>query len=176
MRRAHELIEENICLLKQGIDLIERLDHSLYAGSSHPLLKYTAGGHFRHCIDFYNCFLSSVAAGRIDYDRRARDEIVEIDRAFAVAEMEEIIRRLAQLRGIDSGEEVEVVLESAPGGEVQPGRSSVGRELQFLLSHTLHHYALVAIALRLQSFSPAEEFGVSPSTLRHWRQAAGAAR
>jgi uncharacterized damage-inducible protein DinB len=45
-------------------------------------------------------------------------------------------------------------------------RSTVARELQFLLSHTVHHYALVAIRLRLAGREPAAGFGVSPSTLR----------
>jgi hypothetical protein len=48
-------------------------------------------------------------------------------------------------------------------------RSTVARELQFLLSHTIHHYALIALVLRLQGFTTGEEFGVNPSTLRHWR-------
>jgi hypothetical protein len=50
--------------------------------------------------------------------------------------------------------------------------SSIGRELQFLLSHTIHHYALIALALRLQGYEPSAEFGVAPSTLQYWRKAA----
>jgi len=177
MRSASRLIEENIHLLRQGVELIERLDHSLYAEANHPLLKYTAGGHFRHSIDFYTCFLSSVATGLVNYDRRARNEVVELDRAFAVAEIEDIIDRLGKLSA-DCGEELRVVLESGSAGEDESdwSRSSVGRELQFLLSHTIHHYALIAMALRLQGFETPEEFGVSLSTLEHWRQTAGAGR
>ena len=46
--------------------------------------------------------------------------------------------------------------------------SSVERELQVLLSHTVHHYALIAVALRLHGHPVDEEFGVAPSTLRYW--------
>jgi uncharacterized damage-inducible protein DinB len=49
----------------------------------------------------------------------------------------------------------------------------VGRELQFLASHTLHHYALIAALLRLQGVEPGEEFGVAPGTLEHRRRLAG---
>ncbi len=52
------------------------------------------------------------------------------------------------------------------------GYSSVKRELQFLLSHTIHHYSLVAVALRAQGFEPGADFGVAPSTLRYWRKIA----
>lgn len=50
--------------------------------------------------------------------------------------------------------------------------SSLKRELQFLLSHTIHHYSLIALALRLQGFEPGAAFGVAPSTLKNWRETA----
>jgi hypothetical protein len=44
--------------------------------------------------------------------------------------------------------------------------SSVSRELQALSSHTIHHFALIAITLRVHGFDVDPEFGMSPSTLR----------
>jgi hypothetical protein len=38
----------------------------------------------------------------------------------------------------------------------------------------VHHYALIALILRLQGFNPAAEFGVAPSTLQHWQRASAA--
>jgi hypothetical protein len=43
--------------------------------------------------------------------------------------------------------------------------TSVGRELQFLVSHTVHHYAVIAAMLRPQGVEPGADFGVAPSTL-----------
>jgi hypothetical protein len=51
--------------------------------------------------------------------------------------------------------------------------SSVGRELLFLSSHTVHHWALVAALLRHQGIEPGVEFGVAPSTLDHRRTSVG---
>jgi len=45
--------------------------------------------------------------------------------------------------------------------------TSIKRELAFLLSHTIHHYAIVAIICRLQGLSVEDDFGIAPSTLRH---------
>jgi hypothetical protein len=45
--------------------------------------------------------------------------------------------------------------------------SSIGRELQALSSHTIHHFALIAITLRLHGFDVDQDFGMSPSTLRY---------
>jgi hypothetical protein len=43
----------------------------------------------------------------------------------------------------------------------------VARELQFLQSHTVHHYAVIHLMLLQQGIRPDPEFGVAPSTLRH---------
>jgi hypothetical protein len=51
----------------------------------------------------------------------------------------------------------------------------VGRELQYLLSHTIHHYAIIGSILRAQGVEPGPDFGVAPSTLRHWGKAGGVA-
>jgi len=44
--------------------------------------------------------------------------------------------------------------------------SSVKRELQFLVSHTLHHYALIALQLKQQDQPVQPGFGMAPSTVR----------
>jgi uncharacterized damage-inducible protein DinB len=52
--------------------------------------------------------------------------------------------------------------------------STLGRELHFLFSHTVHHYALIAAQLRQIGLPIPEGFGISPATLRfrqHCRRA-----
>jgi hypothetical protein len=44
----------------------------------------------------------------------------------------------------------------------------VTRELQFLASHTVHHYALIAHLARDRGVGVAPEFGVAPATLDYW--------
>ena len=47
------------------------------------------------------------------------------------------------------------------------------RELQFLVSHTIHHYALIGVLLAAEGFDVSlefPEFGVAPSTLTHWKE------
>jgi hypothetical protein len=43
-------------------------------------------------------------------------------------------------------------------------RSTLARELRALASHTIHHYALVAVVLRLRGVAVPAHFGVAPST------------
>jgi hypothetical protein len=160
-------------VLEQGLSLLERIDDRLYAETGGLPVQSGVGSHFRHCIDFYQSFLVGIASGRIDYDRRERDTLVERDRVFAATRLRILINELQSLPP-DGGEVgVLVSLEAESGESSESARwcpSTVARELQFLLSHTVHHYALVALVLRLQGFEPGEEFGVAPSTLKFWRR------
>lgn len=174
MQRCDSLIAGNVQLLAQGIHLIERLDDASYANANGALSLDSPGSHFRHCVDFYNCFLETTGRGGVNYDRRRRNEAVEGDRALAIAEIEKIIAGLRKLLLADGQKELRILLEesAAPRGASAWSRSSVMRELQFLLSHTIHHYAMIAVSLRLRGFEPGEEFGVAPSTLEYWRRTA----
>jgi uncharacterized damage-inducible protein DinB len=173
MQGLNQLAGECVEALRQGLALVERLDDQLYAGTSAEAPRGGVGGHLRHCLDFYQSFLSGLPHRRVNYNARARDPLIERDRAHASAKLQAVIAELEEL----PAEVADTTLLVAPEGSAyETGeesawcRSTVGRELQFLLSHTTHHYALVALLLRLRGFDPGEEFGVNPSTLRHWRR------
>jgi hypothetical protein len=105
---------------------------------------------------------------------RKRNRLVEIDGSFAILEIEVIIEKLRRLSPADFERQILVIGEESSGPLDSQGwsNSSLARELEYLLSHTIHHYALIALALRLQGFEPGEEFGVAPSTLAYWKQTA----
>ncbi len=67
MQRCDTLVADNIAILKQGIELTSCLG-PLYSSATPRCLQGGIGAHFRHCIDFYNCFLSSAGSGRINYE------------------------------------------------------------------------------------------------------------
>lgn len=174
----NSLIQENIAVLRQGLELLYRLDDDAYPNVRHPFSKYGIGSHFRHSLDFYTSFLKGVEAGRIDYDDRQREERIETDRLTAISRFEATVNRLRELSQLDNQMPLLVRLEDA-GDEEDPSAwsySSVRRELQSLVSHTVHHYALIAVMLQLNGFEPVAEFGVAPSTLKQWRATASCAQ
>ena len=167
-----KLIADNLAALQQALDLLERFDDAQFNQTNGALALSSIGSHLRHCLDFYQCFLTGMAKGRINYDQRARDERVETNRLFAVAKIKAMIEGLSQLPATVERREVEVLLEGSaePANVAEWSHSSVKRELQFLLSHTIHHYSLIAVSLRAQGFEPGTSFGVAPSTLQYWRR------
>lgn len=148
----------NRTLLHQGVALLENLSEAQYAG---------VGPHYRHALEHYLGFFRGLAEGRVDYDARERDAVLERSREAA---LEATRRCLASLDALEhtADHALEVQMETETGSEAPDWRrSSVGRELQFLCSHTVHHYAL--IKLLLPEAGLPGEFGVAPSTLSHQR-------
>ncbi|MEM8550226.1 MAG: DinB family protein [Verrucomicrobiota bacterium] len=163
-----ELAQDNIRCLRQGMDLLRQLTADSYASKESRCFGSTIGGHMRHNIDHYYSFVKGYADGKVDYDARLRDERVETDPAVAIEQMDELATALEAIQEETLSSDVEVIMDS--GNEAAgcaPSRSTVRRELQFLLSHTIHHYALIAVICQLRGIEPSAEFGVAPSTLRH---------
>jgi len=148
-------------VLREGAALLSALDDALY--------RTTVGPQLRHCLDFYGSFLRGLAARRVDYDTRERDPLVESSRRIAGRRYAEVIAALERITGEEALAALEVRSEgdTVPPGEPEWCRSSVRRELQFLLSHTVHHHALVKELLRARGRAIGADFGVAPSTLGH---------
>src|SRR5262249_31610789 len=162
--------QTNVRWLRQALALVERLGDKEYAASPAGLSPHRAGAHLRHVLEFYECFLNGLDSGRIDYDARKRDESIENSRQAAAAKIEAIIRRLTAISARDADSIVTVRVED--GAADAWLLSSIGRELQVLRSHTIHHFALMAITLQAHGVPLDADFGVAPSTLRYRREAA----
>ena len=74
---------------------------------------------------------------------------------------------------IDAESRVEVIVSATTYSGDVLSQSTFARELQFLASHTVHHYALISIASRMQGIMPAEGFGIAPSTLKYLQTVEG---
>ena len=169
LQRLYALIDANTGWLQQSIALVAALSDTAYADSPRGLPPHRAGSHLRHILDFYDSFLTGVAAGAIDYDARVRDRQTEGDRRYAMERMRGIISRLEALRVHPPSEALVVRMEDAgDDAGLNPWmRSSVTRELQTLSSHTIHHFALMAVTLNAHGVALDPNFGMAPSTIRH---------
>jgi hypothetical protein len=78
------LIEQNAASLRQAMVLLEQIDDETYRNSPPSLAPHRVGGHLRHIIEFYECFLDGIETSHIDYDARRRDESVETCRVTAL--------------------------------------------------------------------------------------------
>ncbi len=165
------LVAENIYVLRGGAELVATLPAEMYARPGPYEPRSGVGTHIRHCIEFYASFLDGMDAGRVDYSARARDVRLEVDRSLACERIGEIAHSLESV-GADRFDQTLLVRAESDGALDVWCASSIGRELQVLSSHTIHHFAIVALTLRVAGLEVPEAFGVAPSTLRHWRSEA----
>ncbi|MDT8321297.1 MAG: hypothetical protein RQ826_12300 [Xanthomonadales bacterium] len=158
-------VRENIEALRQGEALLGRLGDEQYTQLLRPAFEATLGAHIRHNLDHYACFLAGLDSGLIDYAARSRDLRVEQCRQIALSESLRLCKALEGLQSDRQG--LHLLAEADEDGRRLLTATSVERELEFLLSHTIHHYSILAVMCRLQGVSVPADFGVAPSTLRH---------
>jgi len=170
------LLSDHRQVIGQALDLVEDMDAAIFRAPATDAGLSSVGEHLRHALDMYCVFFDGLADGHVDYELRERDPAVERDPRAAAACARTVLEGLATLD--DGDAELQVRCDSvALDGEDQPfARSTVERELQFLLTHAIHHFALISANLRLQGIEPAPGFGYAPSTLRHLRRNGSCAR
>ena len=124
---------------------LEHITGDDYVAPAVELGGSSIGQHVRHCLDHFETLRTGLDGGRLDYDERARDTVIEREVDVAANRALELCRELGRrLDGIDLRRRVEVRTASGLVGEVAWQTSSLGRELQFLVSHMVHHAAMIA--------------------------------
>lgn len=167
VQRQEALIGVNLALLRQAVVMVKALTDAQFCSSPLGMEPHRANSQLRHVLEFYECFLDGLAGFHIDYDARRRDESIEQSRGSALARIVQILSRLEAEPELRKDSTLFVRAEDATHlGLRDPfTTSSVSRELVVLSSHTIHHFALIAMTLRGHGVIVEERFGVAPSTL-----------
>jgi uncharacterized damage-inducible protein DinB len=173
-----EAVEGNLIVLRQAVDLLRRMDDPTYVTGGVAPGVSAIGVHFRHVLDHYRAFLTGLAIDQIDYDARQRQVPLETDRELALATALGFATDLARLSPELGARPLRVTTRSVAGDDGVPdwSDSTLKRELQFLVSHTVHHYALIKELLRRTGYEAADDFGVAPSSIAASRRDTACAR
>lgn len=162
--------QENCFLLQRFSSVIEGLTDSQYVLADQPLFQSSIGAHARHVLDHYQAFLDGLQSesGHIDYDARARESAIETDRNIAIDKFTTMIGHIEKIDDYQQVFSVSMDVGHLHASEIIPQSSTVGRELTFLHSHTIHHEALVSFILRVLNVpTTIDDIGFAPSTIKH---------
>ncbi len=159
-------------ILHQGELLLGSLEFTTYAEKLPIAFNASIGGHYRHCLDHFTSLLGGIDCSVVDYDHRQRDLRIETLPDFALVLTRRIRAVLECLEpsGLDSRVLARCEVSYAHG-ESPMTKSSVGRELVYIIAHAIHHYALISVMARLQGVDLPAAFGVAPSTVAHVEKA-----
>ncbi|SHE72359.1 hypothetical protein SAMN05444274_102206 [Mariniphaga anaerophila] len=156
-------IIENFADLKA---VAEQLSDKDYAQPVPNLGGATIGQHMRHIIELYECLLKGYNSGTVNYDDRPRDLSIE-------EHVEQAVKHLDILIGSVQEEDKLLVLKHTISGEVTMLQSSYFRELLYNLEHSIHHQALIRVALYSFPFVKYNSrFGVAPATIEYRKKCA----
>lgn len=164
------LIDNHNYVLKQLKESILQLNQGQYSVKLDLLSGSSVGMHVRHIIEFYTCLLAH--SGSVCYDERKRDITLEKSSSKAIEQIEAILESIRKTNLSTSillkcnTSNTEESIEFAP--------SSIQREMIYVLDHTIHHMALIKIALSNQfpTVRINNKFGVAPSTVRFNKECA----
>lgn len=181
------VIRGNIEAIHQGIDLISALSDEQYVHIASPYVSSSIGMHFRHVVDMYSALMTSDSCQQetdiVDYDVRRRGALIEDRRDIAIKELRSLERWImnlsdSEIASCDSDAIVkqkqqsislksEVTLSDSCSVIVE---SSLIRELIFVGSHAVHHYALISVIAKLQGVALNDSLGIAPATATFLRE------
>ncbi len=162
------LIDGCIQCIEQCEQILGMVSQEVYVGTSRGSSSIAA--HIRHILDRFNSFFFGLPAAAIDYDARKRDKEIEHNLEAACFALATIARRVEQFKQTPFAKDLitvkESVLPSCPAVEIS---STVEREMMGLITHSIHHLAIIALQAKAFGYPLDDDFGKAASTLVYER-------
>lgn len=145
-------------------EILDQLEESDYARPLHVLENGTLGKHVRHILEFYNCLFTMDEGNTICYDNRKRNLLLEENVRFASDFIAGIADKLSRVEL-----NKRLLLKVRYSGNEILLESSLFRELTYNIEHTVHHLAIIRIAVstELRYVKVGADFGYAHSTVQH---------
>ena len=166
---ADELAAALAAALRQVHELIAGMTDEQYTRKPGGALASSIGGHVRHNLDHVAGLLAGLPGGTVNYDRRERGTPVETDRRAAAAAACRLERDLARVDWDGLPGAVRLTVLPSPDRPPVELLTTPDRELAFVLSHTIHHNALIAVIAAAVGAAVPPGFGYAPATVAYQR-------
>jgi hypothetical protein len=162
-----EIKGAGLAILSQLEQVVAQIMDVDFVKPSTALGNVTIGQHLRHTIEFFFCLETGSTRGIVNYDKRAHDEIIEMDRSLALTALERI-KDFIDKNNINMPLKLEVGLDR----DVENFNvvdTNYLRELIYNIEHAVHHMALMKIGIREVApyVNVPADFGIAVSTLRY---------
>jgi uncharacterized damage-inducible protein DinB len=166
-----KLQDVSIGILSQLIEVTEQFSRDEYTKSLDLLSTNSVGRHLRHILEFYELAVRAGATGKLNYDKRERNLLLENDPREAISKMKELIVLMRTMKD-DLVLKLEASYSSDTRNDVKI-TTTFYRELLYNVEHAVHHMAIMAIAVRVEfrHIRLSENFGIAYSTVQHKQSA-----
>ena len=147
--------------------ILLQFDDELYQKELKIISDASVGQHFRHIIEFYTCFINAQQTNIVCYDERNRTYLWETSIIETLAILNEL---KSEINSIDMNKIIQ--LRQNYFGESHLIKSTNQRELMYCFDHSVHHFALIKIAIETHfpTIKVPQNFGIASSTIAFQKQ------
>jgi hypothetical protein len=158
------LIQEAIKQLLSVKYILAQINEKDYSAELKTLKGASIGKHIRHVVEFYECLLFNSTNNTVNYDDRKRNLLLEDNLKYAEDYIDEITDALLK---IDKNHRL--LLVSKYNNNEIITESSLYREIIYNIEHTVHHLAILSIAIPIhfEYINLSENFGYADSTIQY---------
>ena len=147
--------------------ILLQFDDEMYQKELKIISDASVGQHFRHIIEFYTCFTEAQQTNLVCYDERNRTYLWETSIIETLAILNEL---KSEINSIDMNKIIQ--LRQNYFGESHLIKSTNQRELMYCFDHSVHHFALIKIAIETHfpTIKVPQNFGIASSTIAFQKQ------
>jgi uncharacterized damage-inducible protein DinB len=163
------MLRKSIIDSLQQLELIFDLMNALPDQETKNIFSRTSvGRHFRHIYDHFIAFEKGLEAGVVDYNKRNRESLIELDPHASARQLSILIQSFSQL---DLKNNPLKVLSEIDCFVTESTKidSNTHRELLYLINHSIHHAAHIKLLLQLNGIELPDLIGLAPSTASYLR-------
>jgi hypothetical protein len=144
-------------------NLLLLLNDKQYNQKNDLLGNASIGGHTRHIIELLKCATDGYHSGVVDYVNRSRNLSIETDKTVAMQELGWLLEHLER-----NDKEMKLVTDGENGDGSNFVSTTFFREIVYNAEHTIHHLALIRVALRVMKLDVVgDDFGMAYSTIKY---------
>ena len=166
-----EIIRNTEHIITQLTELVQSIQPKEYSQSLDILNGSTVGQHVRHIAEFYMELDNGYGACEVCYDNRKRKLELETDTTAVINQLQQVTECI---KHYEMDRELTIKTNHNVNSETQAiSKSSTSRELVYALDHTIHHLAIIKIAIQVEfpHIQLSKNIGVAPSTVRNTQAA-----
>lgn len=161
------LCDATIEVLEQVQSFIQSLPTDIY-GCEYEGNISSVGKHMRHILDHFLAFQEGIGLGCIDYNKRNRDSLIELDPCSALMLVQDIKVWIETNDFVDVPIDIKSEISISCQNDYKMP-SYLSREYCYLINHTVHHLAYASLIAKNFGVQVSNQVGLAPSTVSYTR-------
>jgi len=171
IKMLHDAIKQ---ALKQIITIIEEIQNLTETQQRYLYCDLNIGKHIRHINDHFLALQQGIDTGVVNYNSRNRGTKTESHSHVALSQLQQLLTWVddceSKLSKADINKPIKIFSEiDCLQTQSMEFNSSIAREFLYLINHTIHHAAHIALIAKKHGVEIPFNTGIAPCTMTFLR-------